>query len=105
MMPSRFEGWGIVAVEAAACGKPVVGSDIPGLRDAVQDNATGLLSPPENIELLTDNAIRLLSDPDLRLQMSRNSLKWAAEFRWEAITEKRKKIYKTIIENHLKKTS
>ena len=48
-VPSRYEGWCMVAVEAAAAGKAVLGTDIDGLRDAVRHDETGVLVPPEDV--------------------------------------------------------
>ncbi len=63
----RCEAFGIAQVEAMACGKPVVGSDLPtGVRFVNQHGRTGLLVPPGEPDALADGLNRLLEDPDLR---------------------------------------
>jgi glycosyltransferase involved in cell wall biosynthesis len=63
--PSRREGYGVVAREAMAYGRPVVASAVGGLLDAVEDGVTGLLVPPRDPAALRAACERLLADPDL----------------------------------------
>jgi glycosyltransferase involved in cell wall biosynthesis len=65
-LPSYREGFGQVAVEAAACGLPVVASRIYGVVDAVLEGQTGLLHPPGDIEALHRHMETLFLNPDLR---------------------------------------
>jgi D-inositol-3-phosphate glycosyltransferase len=65
-VPSRREGFGLVAAEAMAHGKPVVASAVGGLLDLVVDGETGLLVPPGDVPALRAALDRLLSDPTLR---------------------------------------
>jgi len=69
-LPSFREGFGNVVIEAAAMGVPTVGTDIPGLRDAVVHNETGILVPAKNVPALTLALTKLLVDGDLRSAMS-----------------------------------
>jgi glycosyltransferase involved in cell wall biosynthesis len=64
-VPSRWEGLPLVALEAAASGRPVVGSAIPGLTEVVAAS-TGVLVPPTDPPALADALVRLLTDPHLR---------------------------------------
>lgn len=82
VVTSLREGWGIVALEAASYGIPVVACDIMGLRDSVVDGVTGLLvdATPEAIANAVD---RLLTDGKTYLDMSLNSIEWAGRFTWE----------------------
>jgi glycosyltransferase involved in cell wall biosynthesis len=64
--PSHREGFGVVCAEAMAHGRPVVASDVGGLRDLVVHEETGLLVPPKDVEALRDALRRLLDDADLR---------------------------------------
>lgn len=64
--PSRREGYGVVAREAMAWGRPVVASAVGGLPDAVEDGVTGLLVPPRDIGSLRAALERLLGDSALR---------------------------------------
>ena len=67
-MPSLYgEGLSKALLQAMACGVPVVATDIPGVREAVTDNETGLLPPPDNVEALTAALLRILKkEPELR---------------------------------------
>jgi len=87
-MPSRREGWGIVATEAGACGKAVVGFSVGGLRSAVADGETGLLVPREDVPALADAIGRVLADDDLRHTLGRNARARAEAFTWDAMAEK-----------------
>lgn len=64
IMPSHQEGFGIVAAESMAAGRPLIATDIDPLRDLVQDSRTGLLVPPASPEALTAAIQRLLGTPE-----------------------------------------
>jgi len=78
---SRSEGWGMTITEAAACGTPSVATRISGHVDAIDDGVTGLLVSNETE--LSDGILRLLTDHDLRSQMSESAKRWAESFTWE----------------------
>lgn len=67
--PSRREGYGVVAREAMAWGRPVVASAVGGLVDAVEDGVTGLLVPPRDVGALRAALERLLGDGALRARL------------------------------------
>ncbi len=69
ILPSFFEGMGRVLLEAGACGKPVVASNVGGIPDVVKDRVTGFLVPPGDPSALSREILRLLSDPDLARDM------------------------------------
>ena len=92
-MPSRYEGWGIAAIEAAAAGKPVVGTAVSGLCDAVMDEQTGLLVAPEQPAALAAGLERLLADQDERTRLGRNARRWAQRFSWDRIAEEQLTAY------------
>jgi glycosyltransferase involved in cell wall biosynthesis len=84
-VPSRREGYGVVAREAMAWGRPVVASAVGGLLDAVEDGITGLLVPPGDVRALRDAVARLLADAGLRERLGRAAeAKARAEFSVEA---------------------
>ena len=69
LVPSRSESFGLVALEAAACGVPVVASDVGGLRDNVLDDVTGLLVDERDHKLFAAAVDKLLSAPEMRHDM------------------------------------
>ncbi len=95
LLPGTREGWGIVAMEAASYGVPVVAYDIPGLRDAVVDGATGVVLPA-NPDTLGSAAIRLLKDPDRWRQLSRTAQQRAQQFTWDRVAQELLSAYSRI---------
>lgn len=79
---SEKEGWGLTVLEANACGLPAVASDVPGLRDAVRHEETGLLVPHGDVEALGNALARLLSDGEYRQRLGRAAVAWAGRFSW-----------------------
>jgi glycosyltransferase involved in cell wall biosynthesis len=69
VVPSRREGYGMVAREAMAYGRPVVATAVGGLLDAVEDGVTGLLVPPGEAPALRTALERLLAEPGLRVRL------------------------------------
>lgn len=76
VLPSYREGLPKVLLEAAACGKPVITTDVPGCRDAILPNATGLLVPVRDSAALAAAIKDLISDPDRSLKMGRAGRQW-----------------------------
>jgi len=63
VLPSYREGFPKVLIEAAACGRAVVTTDVPGCRDAIEDGVTGLLVPVRSAEAIANAVLELLDDP------------------------------------------
>lgn len=78
-VPSRREGYGVVAREAMAYGRPVVASAVGGLLDAVKDGSTGVLVPPKDPGSLRLQVARLLTDAGLRQRLGAAARRWALE--------------------------
>lgn len=85
--PSRFEGFGIAALEANATGKAVLATDNEGFRDSMAAGETALLVPVEDIEALKGGMTRLADDPELREAMGCKGRQRAARFSWDRIAE------------------
>ena len=64
-MPSRMESFGVAALEAGACARPVIASDIGGVPDIVLNNETGLLIPVGDVDKLAEGIIKLAQDRSL----------------------------------------
>lgn len=92
-VPSRSESFGLVAVEAQACGTPVVAADVGGLRTAVQDGRSGVLvhdhDPHRWAAVLRD----LLRDEERLARLSRGAVEVAARFSWATTAEQTIKVY------------
>ena len=85
--PSHREGYGVVAREALAYGRPVVASAVGGLTDVVKDGVTGILVPPQDPDALRGAIERLLDDPELRRSLGAAARELAlAELSWDAAT-------------------
>ncbi len=84
VMPSKteipdVEGFGIVFLEANACGKPVIGSNSGGIPSAIKHNYNGLIVEENNVEQLTVAILKVLSDSELAQKMGENGLKFVEE--------------------------
>jgi len=82
LIPSRSESFGLVAIEASACGSPVVASDVGGLRVAVRDGATGLLVPSFAPAAYSDALSRILTDPSFAEAVGSAGSHFARRFDW-----------------------
>ena len=92
--PSRREGYGIVAREAMAWGRPVVASAVGGLLDAVEDGVTGLRVPPGDVGALRSALERLLGDAELRARLGAAAREKAREeLSFEAETDRLIEMY------------
>lgn len=84
---SEKEGWGLTVLEAGACARPTLASDVPGLRDSVLHDRTGLLLPHGDVEAFARAAIALLRDRERRLALGRAARAWAQRFSWDGVAE------------------
>jgi len=95
---SYREGLPKVLIEAAACGRPVVTTNNPGCRDAVEPDKTGLLVPVRDTEALAMAIQKLLQDPEMRRRMGEAGRALAErEFAVEKIVDAHMKIYQTLL--------
>jgi len=92
VQPSIKEGWGLTAIEAQACGTPVVCADSPGLREVVANGETGFLYPYGNIEKLAARITELLDNDDIWASFSCAAVKWTSTFSWDNAARKMEKI-------------
>lgn len=93
-LPSYREGLPKVLIEAAACGRAVVTTDVPGCRDAIEPNITGLLCEVKNAKSLADAVEELILDKELRNSMGKAGRELAEnEFDINKVVEKHFEIY------------
>jgi glycogen synthase len=85
LMPSRFEGFGMVAAEAMAAGVPLVAAAAGSLPEVVDAPRGGVLAPPGDAAALAAAAARLLDDPAARARLSATARESAERFRWRAV--------------------
>jgi D-inositol-3-phosphate glycosyltransferase len=97
VMPSYNESFGLVAVEAAACGTPVVAAAVGGLRTAVAHGLSGLLVDEHEPDAYADALLPLITDPSRRARMSRGAVEHAARFGWSVTAAKVLATYESAI--------
>lgn len=88
ILPSRKEGYGIVVLEANACGTPVVANNVKGLRESVKNSETGFLENVENTEEFCDRVQEILAKRDLRKRLSKNCREFAQKHSWDEASSK-----------------
>jgi glycosyltransferase involved in cell wall biosynthesis len=93
--PSHREGYGVVAREAMAWGRPVVATAVGGLRDAVEDEVTGLLVPPRDVAALRTALERLLGDQELRARLGAAARERAPSF--DAAADATVELYESVL--------
>jgi phosphatidylinositol alpha-1,6-mannosyltransferase len=95
---SRLEAFGIVALEAMASGLPVVASDIPGVREVVEEGVEGRLANPLDPRDLADKINDLLVDPLRRARYGRNGrAKVLRDYTWEHVAARVHEVYELVL--------
>jgi N-acetyl-alpha-D-glucosaminyl L-malate synthase BshA len=98
--PSLDEGFGIAFVEAMACGISVVGTNVGGIPDIIDNGVNGLLVTPANIEELAEAIDRLLGDKKLRNKFAKNGIVTVKrKFAWENVLARVEKLYESLLKN------
>jgi glycosyltransferase involved in cell wall biosynthesis len=82
---SRWEGFGLIFLEANACGKPVIGYNLTAIKERIKDGFNGFLV--ENFEEFKEKALELKERANLRKKMGKNGIKVAKSYNWERISE------------------
>jgi D-inositol-3-phosphate glycosyltransferase len=98
VMPSYSESFGLVGLEAQACGTPVVGSNVTGLRSVVRDDVSGYLIDGHDPALYADRIGRLLDDHELAQQMGRRARLLAQRFSWTRTADRLEELFAEVIE-------
>src|SRR5215208_2034943 len=97
VMPSHYESFGMVALEAMACGTPVIASEVGGLAYLVRDGETGFTIPDQEPEALCEKISWLLNDSQLHATMSRGAVEYAQDYAWEKIAKQIVNVYDGLV--------
>ena len=98
VMPSLYESFGMVALEAMACGTPVIASEVGGLGYLVQNEVTGYTIPDSDPQLLCRRLSDLLNDAHEREALGKHAAGYARGFAWEKIAERIVSVYQELIQ-------
>ena len=93
LVPSRSESFGLVALEAAACGVPVVAADVGGLRTLVDHGRSGLRIAGRDPARYTEAVLSILDDPALAASMARRGAEMAGRYSWKATAARLRRIF------------
>ncbi len=100
VVPSHYEPFGLVAIEAMACSTPVIASDVGGLQFTVVPEETGLLAPPKDEVAFAEAIDRILSHPDWRNQLGQRARRRVEEkFSWDGVAHQLSDLYLQFVRN------
>ncbi|MFB2934104.1 glycosyltransferase family 4 protein [Aerosakkonemataceae cyanobacterium BLCC-F154] len=104
VVPSHYEPFGLVTIEAMACGTPVIGSDVGGLQFTIKPEVTGLLCPPKDSAAFAVAIDRILSQPKWRNELGINARKRVQEmFSWDGVASQLSNLYLDLIKQPVAK--
>jgi D-inositol-3-phosphate glycosyltransferase len=96
-VPSLTESFGLVALEAMACGTPVVGTRVGGLQTLIEDGESGLLVPAGDYQALAEAIAQVLTDHRLRTHLAHGARDRAEHFTWQGVGEKIVALYDSVL--------
>lgn len=99
VVPSHYESFGMVALEAMACGTPVVASQVGGLAYIVQDGVTGYTVPSNDVNALAARLSDLIKNPEVQSRLGRQAASVAQGFSWDIIAGRMLSLYQEVILN------
>ena len=103
VMPSHYESFGMVALEAMACGTPVIASEVGGLAFLVRDGETGFHVPDRDPQALADRICNLLNDPQLRAKLGDCAAGHARSYGWPLIADRIVQVYEEVLSDWRKR--
>jgi D-inositol-3-phosphate glycosyltransferase len=103
VVPSHYESFGMVALEAMACGTPVIASKVGGLSFTVQDGITGFHVPERDPEALAEKISLLLKDHDLRSRLSVQATQWVQRYSWSKVAGQIVSLYRRLVPDQVTK--
>ena len=97
VLPSEYEAFGIVLLEAAAAKTPVIGTNVGGIPEAMSPGNNGLIVEYNDVNNLAKSIAILLEDEKMSREMGKSGREWAKKFSWESIVKEIEHEYKLII--------
>ena len=97
-VPSLTESFGLVALEAMACGTPVVGTRVGGLQTVIEHGESGLLVPAGDYQALADAMAQVLTDARLRMHLAHGARDRAEHFTWRQVGDRMVDLYDRVLE-------
>ncbi len=97
VVPSHYESFGLVALEAMACGTPVVASETGGLAFLIRDGETGFHVPTADPQALADRLRLIIQDDELRAKLGKQAADYAKAYTWDDIVEQVLDLYNSLI--------
>jgi D-inositol-3-phosphate glycosyltransferase len=102
VVPSHYESFGMVALEAMASGTPVVASETGGLAFLVKDGETGFHVPTADPDALAERLMQLLSDSELATRLGEQAAEYAKEFSWSIVVDQILELYEAVLAENRK---
>ncbi|MBI5957365.1 MAG: glycosyltransferase [Chloroflexi bacterium] len=96
IMPSDYESFGMVALEAMACGTPVIASEVGGLAYLIQDGVTGFHVPTREPAALAERIRLILAESELRAEISRAARQTAEDYAWPRIADRLLNVFENL---------
>lgn len=104
VVPSLYEGFGLPAAEAMACGLPVVATTAGALPEVIGDDGAGILVPPKDPKAIADAVLYLIENPEAREEMGRRAVKRVESlFSWKKTAKATEEVYFELLEIHKKR--
>jgi D-inositol-3-phosphate glycosyltransferase len=101
-----YEPFGITPLEAMACGTPVIGSNVGGIKYTVLDGKTGFLVPPNDPGALANRLAQLFTEPGLIKRLSHQAVRHVKEcFAWETVVKQLEQVYEQVLESSEEKAA
>jgi D-inositol-3-phosphate glycosyltransferase len=97
VVPSHYESFGMVALEAMACGTPVIASEVGGLAFLVKDGETGFTVPDRDPGALADRICAIITDPLLRARLGGRAAEYAQGYSWSLIADRIVGVYEEML--------
>lgn len=98
LLPSEQESFGLAALEAMACGVPVIATEVGGLPELVENGRSGYLLPLRDVEGMSARAIEILSSPELHAELKQGARARAEQFAETAIIDRYEAYYRRVID-------